>query len=191
MKLYKVLDNYQSCTAGTFDWSDYLPHDDKPGDWTPVVDNPAICERGYHGTDAKHILGFINGNQLWEVEALNPLWETGENANKFTSRSMRLVRQVEAYNDKTLRLFACWCVRQVWSLLTDERSRVAVEVAERYANGEASKDELDAARAAAWDAARDAAWATAWDAAWAAAWADAWEAQSKHLAEMLGLEVEP
>ena len=84
-------------------------------------------------------------------------------------------------DDKTLRLFACKCVREVWHLLTDERSRKAVEVAERYAVGDATDEELDAARDAAWDAsssaARDAAiaaaMAAAWDAAIAAAWAAA------------------
>jgi len=77
---------------------------------------------------------------------------------------------------RELRLFGCWCVRnveladglKVWDLLTDERSKTAVEVAERYVDGLATGKELIVARAAAlvaaWHAAR-----AARDAAWIAA----------------------
>jgi len=70
--------------------------------------------------------------------------------------------------DKEIRLYAVWCARQVQHLMKDPRSLAALDVAERFANGEATVEELDAARAVAWGA--------AWDAAWAAAWAAAGDA---------------
>lgn len=89
--------------------------------------------------------------------------------------------------EKDLRRFAVHCARSVQHLLTDDRSKSAIAVAERYTSGEASDEELRVARATALDAtlaafnaaraasnaasaASDAAWA-AWEAAWAA-----WEA---------------
>ncbi|MCO1461185.1 hypothetical protein L0Y93_06055 [Burkholderia multivorans] len=77
--------------------------------------------------------------------------------------------------DRDIRLFAVWCARQVEHLMRDQRSKDALDVAERFANGEATEEE----RAAAWAAARAAAWAATWDAAgaaWAAAWAATWDA---------------
>jgi len=47
--------------------------------------------------------------------------------------------------DKEIRLYAVWCARQVQHLMRDPRSRAALDVAERYANGEATAEELDAA----------------------------------------------
>ena len=115
-------------------------------------------------------------------------------------------------DDSTLRLFAVWCARQALALVEnhDPRCIAARDVAERYANGQATEDELAAsaaacaaasaaacaaaraaalaaARAAAWDAAWAAARDAAWDAARDAAWDAAWDAQLAHLREMLNV----
>jgi hypothetical protein len=52
-----------------------------------------------------------------------------------------------AAGNRPLRLFVCACGRQLWHLLTDARSRRAVQIGERFADGLASEDE----RAAAWE----------------------------------------
>ena len=74
------------------------------------------------------------------------------------------------------RLFAVWCARRVQHLMTDPRSVAALDVAERYANGEATNDDLAAALAAVWDAALDPALAASWAAARDAEGAAAWDA---------------
>jgi hypothetical protein len=53
-----------------------------------------------------------------------------------------------------LRLFACSCCRSFWHLFTDQHARQAVEVAERFADGQASLDELAAAGHSAGEAER-------------------------------------
>ena len=95
-------------------------------------------------------------------------------------------------SDATMRMLACRFVREtpmgdgrtVWDLLTDERSRTAVEVAERYARGEATAEELRSA----WAAAEAAAWAAA-EAAWADAAAEraANAAQCRIIREMISV----
>ena len=79
-------------------------------------------------------------------------------------------------HDREIRLYAVWCARQVQHLMTDQRSIAALDVAERFANGQATVGELTASEDAAWDAAGDAARAAAGDAALAAGWDAAWAA---------------
>jgi len=62
------------------------------------------------------------------------------------------LRAIEG-RDKEIRLYAVWCARQVQHLMKDPRSLAALDVAERYANGEATEEELAEAGAAAWAAA--------------------------------------
>lgn len=125
--------------------------------WNPCIDPLTKVSSDWEGT-ALDVLALNN------ITAFDKLW---------------VVLRSEFLSDKTLRLFAVSCARSVEHLLTDERSKKAIEIAERYAHGEASDAELAAARAAA----REATWAaelgTAWAAAAAAeaaAAAAAWEA---------------
>ena len=191
-------------TYGGYKWP--LPKEGKPGKWTVPIDGELLpCENGYHLTDAEHLLDWIN-DEMYEVEYRGKLVKS-DYGDKYVVKQARLTRRVEKWNDKTLRLFAVWCARNALSLVEnpDPRSVNSVDVAERFANGEATREELcaawdaarsaaldaawDAARSAAWDAARSAAWdaagSAAWDAAWDAAWSPAWSAQHKKLREML------
>ncbi len=66
------------------------------------------------------------------------------------------LRAVEG-RDREIRLMACEFAEAVLPIFEqanpdDDRPRKAIETARRFANGEASKEERDAARDAAWDA---------------------------------------
>lgn len=131
---------------------------------------------------------------LTDIDALNPCFDprtvapanwSGTLLDILNAENVKAVDRIWVVtgllDDKTNRLFAVWCAREALKLVEnpDPRSVAACDVAERFANGDATGEELTAA---AWDAA-DAAWDAAWgaardaaDAAWGAAWDAAWDA---------------
>jgi len=88
---------------------------------------------------------------------LQTAWDTCERADWL----VWALKQTGDHFDNRIRLFLCYIIRNtplpdgrtVWDLLTDERSRNAIEVTERYANGAATVEELYAASATAASAA--------------------------------------
>src|SRR3954464_13742637 len=96
-------------------------------------------------------------------------WLTGTDRDAMLKRA----RDKAAY--RKWRRFLCACCRRIWHLLPDERSRHAVEVAERHAGGVATAEALLAASEAAGKVARQASNVTtdqdAADAAYRAAFA--------------------
>lgn len=90
--------------------------------------------------------------------------------------------RAEPKYDRTWRLFAVWCARQVQHLMQDQRSINALDVSERYANGQATDQELEEA----WEAARSVARTFSLESAWGqrdartvsqAVWRAAWAAE--------------
>jgi hypothetical protein len=175
MLLFKVLnDNGTCCNGGTGKW--HLPTKNDDGTWTPGEWMPAVegdlepCENGYHLCREQDLLKWL-GPAIFAAEYRG---EAVEAEDKIVVREARLLRRLEGWNERTARLFAADCAERVVHLCDDPRPRHAIGVARRYAGGEATAEELDAARDAAWDAA----WAADWDAARAAERAAARDARA-------------
>lgn len=100
--------------------------------WTPCYDPLEVLPADWSGT-ALDILR----SRKEDISPDDRLW---------------VVLRSEIIDDKTLRLFAVRCARSVQHLLTDPYSIAAIDVAERFANGNATEEELARARGAAREA---------------------------------------
>jgi hypothetical protein len=154
------------------------------------------CAEGY-----RKLAKSLGGVQKYGASTPIPLLSVlGSNGLEDAIWCLRAVLpEEEADRDRVARLFACRCVREtpladgrtVWDLLSDERSRTSVKVAERFAVGDATKEEMEAARTtameaateAATEAARTAARTTAMEAATEAARTTAMEAATEAATE--------
>ncbi len=184
---YKVLNSEgYSCIGGSFKWSLPTKNDDgswTPGEWAPEIEGPLVeCRNGYHLATIGQLPQWL-GPRIFVAEVDGEIVESS-NKEKWVARKVRLVSET-AWDERTARLFACDCAEHVLPIYErdypdDNCPRHAIEVARRYANGEATMQELTAARdaacRAAWTATGDAAWHAAGDAAGAAACAAAWAA---------------
>jgi hypothetical protein len=160
-------------------------HGPYTGSWTKLLASPGETKADDTEVSIEYILDLLGlDDALWALRAVDG-------------------------HEREMRLLAVSYARDVQHLMTDERGIAALDVAERYAHGEATDKELGdalAAGAAAWDVAWDVSWAAAqatqaaawaaaraaWEAAWAAAeaarnaaGAAAWDAQSDRLRAMV------
>ena len=87
----------------------------------------------------------------------------------------------EGFDDTaTLRVWACWCVRQVAHLMTAPESRQALDMAEQFVEGKATAEELADVAGPAARVSAEASWPTP-----AAAWA------ARAAAELAALRIVP
>ncbi len=146
-RLWKFLnEDGRPCYGGQGRWS--LPKDGQPGEWMPAIQGELRpCKRGYHACRDQDLPWWC-GPALYRLEARGEVQTTKD---KVVCREARLLSRVETWNERTARLFACDCAERVLWIYeaqypNDDRPRRAIEVARRYALGEATIDKLIAAR---------------------------------------------
>jgi hypothetical protein len=157
MTYYKVLaaDGISPQHGGSGKW--FIPKGKRMGKWMPAIKDIQPCERGYHFVNIEQLPQWL-GPTLYEIEVRG---QVIYQADKSVAEQARLIRKVETWNDKTLRLYAADCAERVLGLYEkqypkDDRPRKAIQAARDFANGLITKDAArDAAYAA--NAARDAA----------------------------------
>ena len=157
--IYKVLaSDGTPCHGGSGKW--FMPKGKRPGKWMPAIKDIQPCARGYHFVNLEQLPTWL-GPTLYEVEVRGQVTHL---ADKSVAEQARLIRKVEIWNDKTLRLFAADCAEHVLGIYErvcpkDDRPRKAIQAARDFANGLIDRNAAHAAANAASYAASYAAYA--------------------------------
>src|SRR5208282_4727054 len=154
----------------------FLPKEKGPGEWMPAV-KPVLCESGYHFVTLDQLPKWL-GPTIYEVEVRGEVLSAQD---KGVATQARLIRRLDTWNEKTLRLFAADCAEHVLGIYEkqypkDERPRKAIQAARDFANGLIDADAANAAAYAAYAVYAANAAADAANAAASAANADAYAA---------------
>lgn len=176
MKYYKVLGKGGiSCNGGTGHW--LLPLGNKPGLWMDKIDPIIPCQRGYHLCRKEDLIYWIN-EEIYEAEGRGKYKRHDNNKDVFPEA--RLIRKLDNWNNRTIRLFAADCAEHVLHIFEeenpkDDRPRIVIQASRDFANGKISDVAMSAAMvaagAAAWAATGSLARAAVWDVSWIAVWA--------------------
>ena len=151
--IYKVLaSDGTPCHGGSGKW--FMPKGKRPGKWMPAIKDIQPCARGYHFVNLEQLPAWL-GPTLYEVEVRGQVTHL---ADKSVAEQARLIRKVEIWNDKTLRLFAADCAEHVLGIYErvcpkDDRPRKAIQAARDFANGLIDRNAAHAAANAAYSAA--------------------------------------
>jgi hypothetical protein len=147
--LYKLLnEDGTASNGGTAEW--FLPKGKRPGKWMPRLKNLVPCKHGYHVCRTKDLLCWY-GKTLYAVEVRGARRTCDD---KVVVGQARLLSRVAAWNERTLRLFACDCAEHVLPIFEqahpdDNRPREAIRAGRLYATGQGTSEQLRAAGAAA------------------------------------------
>ena len=158
MTYYKVLavDGVSPQHGGSGKW--FIPKGKRMGKWMPAIKDIQPCARGYHFVNIEQLPRWI-GPTLYEIEVRG---QVIHEEYKSVAEQARLIRKVETWNNKTLRLYAADCAERVLGLYEkqypeDDRPCKAIQAARDFANGLITKDAAYAAADAAAKAAAKAA----------------------------------
>jgi hypothetical protein len=175
-KFYKVLGrDGRAYFGGTGVWRKNM--------WRSVRGPLVPCRNGLHLCRAEHLVMWL-GPTIWRAEYDGEMVELDK---VVVVRRARVTERIDAWDERTARLFAADCAKRVLSLFEsvhpgDKRPRAAIQAARDFAEGRIDKAALDAARSAARAAGARAevvaaGAARAADAAQAAVWATEAEAE--------------